>query len=403
MMDTKKGFQLHDALFFVLLVFCFYFTRNIVCSLMMVLFFGYTFLRLLVNRRKIVIPFFCVGFLIFILYGFVNILVDNVLYKSVAQTMAISLTLNLLMMFAVIQYVLMQRDVPKVLHILESAILVTTLVVVFLSVDSITEGRLASGTEMNSNRLSMLCVHGFVLVLYLRKIQKISLISCVIQETIYLLSTLLTGSRKGLIMIVLAIVIINLTSEKRKIISTILIGVAAAVTLYILIMNIPILYDIMGVRIENLIVLLTEGTTEEGSLISRQKLIDIGMMYIKEKPWTGYGLDCFKMISGIGGSGNVGAAEVGYYSHNNYIELLFGVGIVGMILYYIPMVSTLKKLLQALKNNPCVTYLLALFISKLAVEYAYVSYYSRVDAYLMAVIVGILLLVNKEKYEYKVA
>ena len=106
-------------------------------------------------------------------------------------------------------------------------------------------------------------------------------------------------------------------------------------------MRVEFLYNIIGVRMENFIILLTEGTTTEGSLESRMSLIDIAMAHIKKKPWTGYGFDCFKMVSGMNGGGKVDAHSEGYYSHNNYIELLFGGGIIGLVLYYIPMVYLL--------------------------------------------------------------
>lgn len=407
MTDTKKGLQFHDILFFVLLVVSFYFTRNTLCSLLMMAFFGYTLLRMLLNRKKITFPFFLFGFLVFIAYGFISIYVGDVLFPSVARTMAVSLTLNAMMIFAVLQYVLMQEDIFKILRILEFSILTTALVVVLLSLGTITQGRLASGTEMNANMLSMLCVYGFILTIYLYKIQKIVFASFLAREIFYLVSILLTGSRKGLIMVVLALVLINVVGGTKKLIRGVVIGAVAVVILYVLVMNVPLLYDIMGVRIESLLVLLTEGSTDEGSLENRQELVEIGLAYIKERPWTGYGLDCFKMITGFGTGGNVGAGQAGYYSHNNYVELLFGVGIVGLVLFYIPILSLLKKILKNLKKHVCVRYLFAILVTKLAVEYAYVSYYNRMDAYLLAIILGCAILVQRnqktEKEEKKTA
>ena len=210
-----------------------------------------------------------------------------------------------------------------------------------------------------------------------------------------------SGSRKGLIMFVLAIMILNLKGGWKRILGGVLIGVMLAVVLYILVMNVKFLYDIIGIRIESLLNLLIEGSTDEGSLNSRQELIEIGMEYIKKKPWTGYGYDCFKVVSGRGEGGYVSAEKFGYYSHNNYIELLFGGGIIGLILYYIPMLSLLKNLLQMLKKNPVVIYLLAIIVVKLVVEYAYVSCFERIDAYIHGIVLGCIIAVantvNKEK------
>lgn len=395
MQDTKTRFQVHDLLFFLLLVVSFYFTRNVLCTGLMILFFGYTLMRQAITGRKLTVPFFCVGFLIFILYGAYNIVKHNVINATVSKTMVISLCWNLLMIYAIFLYVRMQQDIPKILRILELSIFLTTLVVVLLSLGTITQGRLASSTEMNANRLAMLCVYGFILTLYLKQIGKMKPTLYWTRLALYLIAVLLTGSRKGLLMIVLAVVVVNLTRGSRKIVKTVLISGALCVMLYLLITKIEFLYNIIGVRVENLITLITEGSTEEGSLKSRQTLIEIGMRYVKRKPWTGYGYDCFKLVSGISGSGNTGNATFGYYSHNNYIELLFGGGIIGTILYYIPIVWLLRKILKSVKKDPCVPYLLAILVSKLAIEYAYVSYYSRVDAYLLAVALGCILIVQK--------
>ena len=69
--------------------------------------------------------------------------------------------------------------------------------------------------------------------------------------------------------------------------------------------------------------------------------------------------------------------------------------IIGLVLYYIPVVHLLKKLFTKLKVEPSIMYLLAIYISKLAVEYAYVSYYERVDAYIVAIILGCTLIARK--------
>ncbi len=395
MRNLKIRFQLHDLLFFLLLVFSFYFTRNMLCRLMMVLFFGYTVFRQMASNRKMPIPFFYVGFFVFILYGAMNIFLGNVINADVARTMVISLFLNLLMIYAIVQYIHMQNDIQKTLTITELGIFTTAFVVVLLSLKTITSGRLGGGTEINANVLSILCVYGFILCLYLRKIGKLTRQSYLFRLAFYFISVLLTGSRKGLIMIFLASMIVAFFNNKKKALRIAVVGLVSVVVTYVAIMNIGFLYNIIGVRIENMLVYLVKGTATEGSLLSRLELVDIARPYIERKPWTGYGFDCFKTISGVGGDGKVSAGEFGYYAHNNYIELLFGGGIIGLVLYYIPMVYLLKKLFKKRTVDKCVPYLLALFISKLAVEYAYVSYYERVDAYIVAVILGCVLICKK--------
>ncbi len=396
MQNLKIRFQLHDLLFYLLLVFSFYFTRNNLCRLMMVVFFGYTMVKQLLNTRKVVFPFYIVGFAAFIGYGALNILFENVISASVAKTMVVSLLLNLMMIYAIVQYIYMQNDIPKTIRITEFGIFTTAVVVVILSLGTITEGRLGADTEINSNVLALLCVYGLILSMYLKKIEKLQGWGYWLRAGFYLAVILLTGSRKGLLMIVIAIVIISFFTGQRKIFRTLLIGSITVVTLYILIMNVDFLYNIVGVRVENLLNFLNEGSTADASLHDRNTLVDIGMAYVREKPWTGYGYDCFKLVSSMSGDGNVATGEVGYYSHNNYIELLFSGGIIGFVLYYIPVLYLLKKLFSGIRVNVCIPYLLAILISKLAIEYAYVSYYNRVDAYIIAIMLGCVLIASTQ-------
>jgi len=387
MQGYKIRFRIHDLLFYLLLVFSFYYTRNMLCRLMMVVFFGYTVLQVIVKKRKVPLPFFYGGFLAFILYGAANMLLGNVMDAGVVRTMVVSLTLNFLMILAIVQYVYMTNDIPKVLRIAEFGIFSTALVVMLLSLGTITQGRLGGGTEINSNVLAILCVYGFIFAMYLRKIRKISLLATGLRMIFYLLIVLLTGSRKGLVMIVLAVLVVQLFMRRNRI-RNILVGTGIAAVVFVLIMNVGFLYDIIGVRVESLVLLLTEGTTTEASLSDRQYLTQLGMAYVRENPWTGYGYDCFKLISGIGPYGKVPVGTVGFYSHNNYIELLFGGGVIGFVLYYIPVAYLLVKLFRNSRKDAAMPYLLAMVISLLSVEYARVTYYARVDAYITAIILG---------------
>lgn len=396
-MSFKIRFRIYDLLFYLLLVLSFYFTRNALCRIMMVVFFGYTIFQQYIHKRKTPVPFFTVGFLVFVLYGGINILIGNVINTQLARTMVVSLFLSFLMLYAIVQYIYMKNDIPQVLKITELGIFTTAFVVVVLSWRTITEGRLGGGTEMNSNMLAMLCVYGLVLAMYLRKIGKYTRMGCWFRLVFYTLAVLLTGSRKGVIMIAVAIVVVQMFLGRKKFVKNFLLAVAAIAAIYALIMNVDILYNIIGMRIEKLMELLEEGTTDDGSLNSRQLLIKIGMSYIREKPWTGYGYDCFKLLSGVNADGVVSIGDMGYYSHNNYIELLTGGGIIGFVLYYIPMLYLLASLIKRIKLNICVPYLLAILVSKLAIEFAFVSYYSRMDIYIVSVIVGCVLISNKTK------
>lgn len=388
MQSFKVRFRIYDLLFYLLLVVSFYYTRNMLCRLMMVAFFGYTVAQMIIKKVRVSFSFYYLGFLVFILYGAANILLGNAIYPSVARTMVVSLSLNFLMMFSIVQYIHMSEDVGRVLRVTEFGIFTTAFVVVMLSIRTITQGRLGGGTEINSNMLAILCVYGFGLAMYLRKIGKIGQLSSWARVGFYILVILLTGSRKGLLMVILTLAVVRFAQERRKIFKNLFVLICSVAVFYILIMNVSVLYNIIGVRVENLLLILEGEGTAEASLDDRQKLVSLGMEHIRENPWVGYGYDCFKMISGIGPNGKVKAGVAGFYSHNNYIELLFGGGIIGFVLYYIPVLYLLIKIAKKIRENPAMPYLLAMMVSMLAMEYARVTYYARVDAYVTAVILG---------------
>lgn len=82
---------------------------------------------------------------------------------------------------------------------------------------------------------------------------------------------------------------------------------------------------------------------QEASFRERTELIKIGLILFKERPFLGYGLDNFRP-----------AAGVSKYPHNNYIDLLVSLGIVGLFSYYFNyfylLYFSLKKRIYAKKT-----------------------------------------------------
>ena len=91
---------------------------------------------------------------------------------------------------------------------------------------------------------------------------------------------------------------------------------------------------------------------------------------MKESPLIGYGIDNYRILLGK----NIGLIT---YAHNNYIELLVGVGILGTVIYYAMYVNALICLLRSKKNLNLrylfLTFLLVVFI----IDFASVNYFSK--------------------------
>lgn len=388
----KLNLNFYDALFMLLLIVTFYFMRNIICQLMMIIFCGYTCLKFIVKDRKIKFtPYFFFSAL-FIFYGALNIVAGNVIDNGVAKTIVISLTLNLIMTFCIVQYIYLTQNVYKVLKITEYSIFIISLLVVLFSLDTIEGNRLGEVTDtINSNRLGILCGFAIILCLYFINEYKQNKGWYFLRICIYLIIILLTGSRKSLLMVLFAFMLWSVIKGPKVFLTFIASSIFIVAILYFVLMKIPLFYNIVGHRFEDLFELLETNSTDDGSINDRQELIKIGWQYILKKPWTGYGYDCFKTISGLGWNG-----VFFYYSHNNYIELLFSGGILAFVLYYLGVVYLLASIIKKARQNKCMQYLLIILLSKLIIEYTYVSYHERIDSYIVAILLGVMLSVKKE-------
>lgn len=72
---------------------------------------------------------------------------------------------------------------------------------------------------------------------------------------------------------------------------------------------------------------------EDESTLERSWLVNIAWPLIADSPFFGYGLDQYANVSGVG-----------YYSHNNNIELLVNGGGIGWLMYYSIVICSLKNI-----------------------------------------------------------
>ena len=73
--------------------------------------------------------------------------------------------------------------------------------------------------------------------------------------------------------------------------------------------------------------LVTGRGIADSSSILRSKYISVGIDAFKESPVIGYGIDNYRYIN-LRDSGHL------TYSHNNFVEMLVGVGGIGFLIYY---------------------------------------------------------------------
>ena len=99
----------------------------------------------------------------------------------------------------------------------------------------------------------------------------------------------------------------------------------------------------------------------------RAELIRYGLELFMENPFLGYGLNNYHLFHWSG-----------VYSHNNYIEVLVSLGIIGFIIYYSVFINSAFALIMKRKNLKPIHFLLAFSIlSSFVFDYGMVQFYSK--------------------------
>jgi len=139
--------------------------------------------------------------------------------------------------------------------------------------------------------------------------------------------------------------------------------------------------------------LITGDGKVEASALYRESLIQYGIEWFKESPFFGYGLENFRVLNSIDYGNNV-------YAHNNFIEILVGLGLVGFLIYYFLYAYILIKLLPLVKkksHNGIIIFTLLLI--SLFMDYASVSYDSKLTWIYFAV--GFIVIKRYEDKHFK--
>ncbi len=116
------------------------------------------------------------------------------------------------------------------------------------------------------------------------------------------------------------------------------------------------------IRLANVVETLA-GEAMERSTLERKEYIEKGLEFFSNHPFGGIGIDTFRYY-------------YGGYSHNNFVELLLGVGLIGEILYYSIFIFLFIKIYHIYKKNLKI-YLFAITFAILLVDMGSVSYYDK--------------------------
>ena len=144
----------------------------------------------------------------------------------------------------------------------------------------------------------------------------------------FVILTVLSGSKGGILAFIIPLIfslIVRSNNPLRALKNIILTSILLALVIYISLNN-KFLFHLVGRRFQNLYLGLSGETALEGTTQTRELMIQYGLSWFMERPIFGFGANCYyTKLSEVFRS---------TYSHNTYIELLVGTGVVGTLVYY---------------------------------------------------------------------
>lgn len=338
------------------------------------LFLGFSILKMFFHKTLVIKPI-TVWQLVFMGISLISMMYSP--EKSILSGAFYALIINFVLVLLLSQYNLTENTVQAILWTFSTSGLILVLLMAVTGNLTDIYGRLGTELVGNANALASMLMISSICGLWLfvygtnRKIKKILLLLCVVADYVGLF---LSGGRKYIVIPMIFLYLLFLFKQDKKgrnhiVKYTVIIIIAAVVMLY-LIMNVPAFYNSLGVRLESFLSFMNGDLgNADYSAIVRSEMIKGGIQKWLESPIWGYGFNSFKYYNQTL-TGNF------YYSHNNFVELLYNTGLLGFIAYYylyarILVASVRKKGACKLQHK---AFIVAFTISLLVYEYTQVDY-----------------------------
>ncbi len=203
--------------------------------------------------------------------------------------------------------------------------------------------------------------------LFYRKRYKLFHISMIAISFLFAMSS---GSRKALLMMCIGGLFLIYKRYGLKKLYKVVIITAILVLVFMMIIRLP-MFDLINHRLESAAEMLSGEGTGDSSARTRFKMIVDGWQIFKERLLIGYGANNYGYVTGYW-----------TYAHNNFIEILVDFGLIGFVLYYLAYAFAMNNLLSSKQDAGKA--LSAIFIVRLLMEVALVTYYSKQHWILLA-------------------
>ncbi len=311
---------------------------------------------------------FVLSYALFTVFSYVIIYSGYAINKSVATEMTNTLLLNCLFLLSFTQYCGMMSNPIEVLRVYKNVCIFVAISMLILGIPSFLAGGRLNVGGINANAVASFVAYSLVIHIYELYNGKRVEVTDVLIIILFAVVLLFTASRKGLLIALIGwYVLAGFKNPKALLKNTFLIVVISAVVLFLL-LRIDFLYNIIGFRLEAIVFFMQGLDFEEASMATRNHFIQYAWDNSQDNLLFGHGLDCFRTLP----------KAYGVYSHNNYIEIIFSTGLIGLAIYYSTAFLTLlkiPKLIKCKKQEVCL--LLAILIPFLICDFMNVTYFTR--------------------------
>lgn len=318
------------------------------------------------------------GYALLIVWGLVGALAGWATDRSTALAMCKTLCVGLGFVFVVQQLIVQRRDAEASLLACLAACLALVVYVVLAERDVLFEQRLGTTAGINPNDVAMMAATGYAIAIHRLCTRKRWYEA--LPVLLLLVAILLTGSRKGMLLIVFLPGCYLLWQDRKHFRRNLLLLLALLLLLLAAVFLIPALYDLLGSRFVRMVqtMLAVEGA-QEGSLTERLSFLRQGWSMFVQRPLTGWGLDCFR-FNGV---------TRATYSHNNYIELLVSGGVPALLLFYAPLAAELVRAVRRAGRDAAVRLVVTVVVGQMLMELLLVTYYERPQLVPIALLLGV--------------
>lgn len=337
---------------------------------------------LVMSKKKIYFNSFLLVYLLFIFFciGSYIYAIDKVLVFNKVKTL-ISIYV---VMVLLTNYIISYEKIDKILkYFIYSGVFASVYIIKNVDLSVISRYGDVLG---NQNQMALIIGVSVMLCLYMVINKK--KYGYIILMIIMVPTILLTGSRKGILFIGFNLIFLIYLDNRKKIkerLKSILLIIGLIGIIIYLVYNVPIFYEILGTRIDDLILSIGGQNVNDESIKMRSYMVTMGLNFFGEKPFWGYGIDNYRVLLGS----NIGEFT---YAHNNYVELLVGIGIPGCMLYYLTHLILIKQMLISIKicKNKTIYYMfLGIIISLMFLSTGMVYYDDKQFSFMLALMSGL--------------